>query len=165
MFELKSLSPEAVPQSLERVERYRLLNEPVVAESICYDILQVDPDNQRALVMLILALTDQFADNPALGRAQVLDWIPKLVGEYEQAYYTGIVFERQAQARLKREYPGAGFDAYDLFRSAMEFFEKAEGLLPATNEDAVLRWNHCVRTIDRHSLQPRPRDDSDPGSE
>ena len=34
-FQLKTLSPEAVPRALAKAERYRLLNEPGEAESIC----------------------------------------------------------------------------------------------------------------------------------
>ena len=60
MFELKTLAAEAIPRSLEKAERYRLLNEPAEAESICCDILAVEPDNQQAIVTLLLALTDQF---------------------------------------------------------------------------------------------------------
>src|SRR6266436_320626 len=55
MFELKRLSLEAVPAALERALRYRLLNEPAEAESICHDVLEIDPENQEALVMLLLA--------------------------------------------------------------------------------------------------------------
>ncbi len=36
-FELKTLSPEAVPRALAKAERYRLLNEPGEAESIIYE--------------------------------------------------------------------------------------------------------------------------------
>src|SRR5205809_2184265 len=36
-----------------KAERYRLLNEPGEAESICLDILVVDPENQHAIIMLI----------------------------------------------------------------------------------------------------------------
>ena len=54
MFELKTLSPEAVPRSLAKAERYRLLNEPGEAQSICLDVLDTDPDNQEAIATLIL---------------------------------------------------------------------------------------------------------------
>ena len=54
MYELKRLTKEAVPRALEKAERYRLLNEPTEAESICQDILRVEPDNQPALVVLLL---------------------------------------------------------------------------------------------------------------
>ena len=59
-FELKTLHAEALPRALEKAERYRLLNEPSEAESICLDVLAIDRDNQAALVTLLLALTDQF---------------------------------------------------------------------------------------------------------
>lgn len=165
MFDLKTISPAAVPQSLERVERYRLLNEPAVAESICLDILRVDPDNQKAAVMLILALTDQFVENPALNAARVLELVPKLESEYDRTYYSGIVYERQGKARLKREYPGAGFDAYELLLEAMHWFEKAEPIRPEANEDAVIRWNNCARLIDSHGLAARPQDETQLSSE
>jgi hypothetical protein len=50
MAELKQLHKDAIPAALEKAERYRLLNEPGEAESICLDILAVDPDNQRAVI-------------------------------------------------------------------------------------------------------------------
>jgi hypothetical protein len=165
MFEFKTLSKEAIPNSLERVERYRLLNEPAVAESICHDILHVEPDHQQALVMLILAKTDQFDHNATLGINQVLEIVPRLHGEYERAYYAGIIYERQARARLNRDYPGAGFDAYDFFHEAMDCFEKAEAIHPAANEDAILRWNNCARVITAHNLRPRPQDEVEHGLE
>jgi hypothetical protein len=46
MSELKSLHKDAIPAALGKAERYRLLNEPGEAESICLDILHVDPENQ-----------------------------------------------------------------------------------------------------------------------
>jgi hypothetical protein len=165
VFELKMLSKEAIPRSLERVERYRLLNEPAVAESICHDILHVESEHQQALVMLILVTTDQFAENPAVGINQALELIPRLHSEYERAYYSGIIYERQAKARLGRDYPGAGFDAYDLFHEAMDWFEKAEAIHPDANEDTVLRWNNCARLIMANRLKFRPRDETEQGIE
>ncbi|OGG54072.1 MAG: hypothetical protein A3F84_17525 [Candidatus Handelsmanbacteria bacterium RIFCSPLOWO2_12_FULL_64_10] len=165
MFQIKTLSKEAIPKALERVERYRLLNEPAVAVSICQDILQVEPGHQQALVMLILALTDQFSQNASVGMNQVLELVPRLQGDYERAYYTGIIHERQARARLNRSYPGSEFDAHDLLREAMTWFEKAETLRAAGDEDAVLRWNTCARIVMERNLKPRPRDDSRPSLE
>src|SRR5215470_8103915 len=65
MLELKPLSKEGIPRALGRVERYRLLNEPEQAESICEDILRSDPENQEALRSLLLAMTDQFGPGSA----------------------------------------------------------------------------------------------------
>src|SRR5262245_22833338 len=102
MFSLKTISPDAIPGALERVERYRLLNEPELAESICEDVLSIEPDNQRALVMLLLALTDQFHNDRAgcMGRAREL--LDRLHSEYERLYYAGIICERRGLARLSR---------------------------------------------------------------
>src|SRR5262245_24277762 len=111
-FELKTLSTEAVPRALAKAERYRLLNEPGEAESICLDALRIDPDNQQALPTLLLALTDQFDDNPS-SIADAWDIVGRLRDDYERAYYSGIVFERRAKAQLRHAAPGCGPRAYE----------------------------------------------------
>ena len=135
-----------------------MLNEPRVAESICLDVLEVDAEHQQALVMLVLSLSDQFDDGAGGGAdRRALELVPRLQREYDRFYYTGIIHERQARARLRRGYPGAGFDAYELYRKAMDFFERADRLQPGAGEDAVLRWNCCARALAQNDLQPRPR--------
>jgi hypothetical protein len=153
MFELKPIHREALPNALKKAELYRLLNEPAQAESICYDILQVEPENQRALITLLLALTDQFDQGLPLKSPQEL--LPRLHDEYEHAYYAGIIYERKARAQLNGGIPGGGFVAYELLREAMFWYERAEALHPPDNDDATLRWNACVRTISARRLQPR----------
>ncbi len=106
-FALKSLSESAIPEALERAERYRLLNEPSQAESICLDVLSIDPANQTALITLLLALTDQFGEDVSPTRAREV--LPALKGEYERAYYAGIISERSARARLKQGLPRSEF--------------------------------------------------------
>src|SRR4029079_510486 len=96
-FELKTLSPEAVDRALARAERYRLLNEPGQAVSICLDGLDVQPENQTALTTLLLALTDQF-DSDSSSVSDAWDTVSRLRDPYERAYYSGIVFERRAIA-------------------------------------------------------------------
>ncbi len=106
MFTLKKISATGIERALEKVERYRLLNEPGDAESICLDVLEVEPDNQRALVALLLARTDQFQH----GRGTVAaprEVLPRLTSEYQRAYYAGIICERWARARHARGAPGA----------------------------------------------------------
>jgi tetratricopeptide (TPR) repeat protein len=161
-FELKKLSPEAIPSALERAERYRLLNEPVQAESICLDILGVEPDNQHALVCLLLALSEQFGENITEKLDRAWSILPKLRDEYQQSYYQGILLERQARLYMRSDAPGSNFSAYDLFKEAMRLYEKAEKLRPASNDEAVLRWNTCARTIMGGKLQARPLDDFRP---
>jgi hypothetical protein len=149
MFQLKPLSNDAVQSALAKAERYRLLNEPGEAESICLDVLDVDPANQAAHIALILALTDQFGSDPgAYGRAQAL--VPRLSGEYERAYYAGIVAERRAKAQLAHAGYAAVHGVHDWLMEAMSHFEQAERVRPAGNDDALLRWNACARFLMRH---------------
>ena len=148
MFELKPLTREAIPAALAKAERYRLLNEPALAESICLDILAIDPGNQAALVILILSLSDQFEHGGSAGEARAL--LARLDDEYSRAYYAGIICERQARASMHLDRPGSHFHAYAAFRDAMEWYEKAEGLRPAGNDDALLRWNTCARLLARN---------------
>jgi hypothetical protein len=92
-FELKPISADAVPRALAKAERYRLLSEPAEAESICLDALRADPDNNEAIVMLILALTDQFGESVPSVAVQALELAERLREPYEHAYYSGIVWE------------------------------------------------------------------------
>jgi hypothetical protein len=148
-FQLKTLSPEAVTRALARAERYRLLNEPGEAQSICLDALEVQPDNQTALTTLLLALTEQF-DNDTACVAEAWTTVARLRDDYERAYYSGIVYERRAKARLRHETPGSGPQAYEWLREAMTWYEKAEAIRPSANDDALLRWNACARLIMRN---------------
>jgi hypothetical protein len=160
-FELKSLSESAIPEALDRAERYRLLNEPWQAESICLDVLSIDPGNQPALITLLLALTDQFGEDVSPARAREV--LPALKGEYERAYYAGIISERSARARMKQRFPEAHFVAYREFMDAMRRYEEAEALRPEGNDDAILRWNTCARTLMRHhDLRPQPQESPQP---
>lgn len=158
MFELKPITKDAIPRALDKAERYRLLNEPSDAESICLDILRIDPENQKALVVMLLAITDQFDGFHAdAGRAMAV--LHRLHDEYQRAYYAGIIHERRAKAHLKKGGPGSGYAAYDGFREAMSFYEKAQALRPAGNDDSILRWNACARVLDDHpSLGPAPQE-------
>jgi len=158
MFELKPLSKEAVASALEKAKHYRLLNEPGAAESICLDILEIEPNNQEALVTLVLAMSDRLARDYAVGDTQTQDYLSRIEDEYERTYYTGIIYERRAKAVLDRGMPLSASNAYELFRQAMNWFDKAEAIRPAGNDDAILRWNGCARIVMRNKLEPREMD-------
>lgn len=162
MFELKPLSHDAVQQALEKAHHYRLLNEPTAAESICLDVLEIEPDNQQALITLLLALTDRISRGHARGAAQAREVLPRLKDEYHRAYYAGLISERQAKARLNQAGPGGGYDAYDWLHEAMKFYEQAERIRPAGNDDPILRWNACARIIMRNHLTARPSEGEEP---
>jgi len=159
MSELKKLHKDAIPAALEKAERYRLLNEPAEAESICLDILAIDPENQPAIIALLLALTDRFEKGYGVSDAQTKQLLTRLKSEYDRFYYCGIVAERRAKVKLRQNTPGCRFQAYDLFREAMEWFEKAEAIRPADNDEALLRWNTCARIIERNKLVPREEEE------
>ena len=153
MFQLKNISRDSIPSAIEKAERYRLLDEPGMAESICLDILEVDPNNARTVIILLLAITDQFDTSSSgdVNRAQQL--LPRLQSEYERLYYAGIIKEREGMAILNRS-RGGQFAVYEWLNEAMEFYERAEAVRPPGNDDAILRWNTCARQIMRHHLQP-----------
>ncbi len=155
MFNLRPLSKEAIPAALEKAMRYRLLNEPGDAESICLDVLQLEPNNQQALVTLLLAMTDHVAKGYAIGDTQIKKVLACLSDDYERAYYSGIVSERYAKVQLNLGTPFGKFIAYDSLREAMTWFEKAEAIRPPGNDDAILRWNTCARMIQNNQLVPR----------
>ena len=148
MFALKPLDTNAIPAALQKAERYRLLNEPGEAESICLDVLEADPNNQPARIALLLALTDQFSeDGHAYERARAV--LSQVGGDYERAYYGGMIAERRAKAQAARRHV-ASSSVYEWIVDAMENYARAEKLRPAGNDDAVLRWNACVRFLERH---------------
>jgi hypothetical protein len=160
-FELKRIGAESIPEALAKVERYRLLNEPRLAESICLDILAVAPENQEAIVALLLARTDQFGDGAS--QASALELVARIESEYLRAYYGGIIWERAAHQHLRQARPNSPSAAYHALRQAMDLYEKAESLRPAGNDDAILRWNTCARVIMRnHSIRPLPFEEPHP---
>jgi hypothetical protein len=147
MIELKPLSKAAIPAALAKAERYRLLNEPGQAESICLDILAIDDGNQDALITLLLALTDQFDDIEASSRAAraVGEVVLRLQDDYQRSYYAGIICERRGRSHLRQGRLASA--AVEWLREAMSYYERAEHLRPEGNDDAVLRWNACVRLL------------------
>jgi hypothetical protein len=162
MFELKPISHDSVAGALAKVERYRLLNEPSAAESICHDILQIEPGNQAATINLILALTDQIPhDTRAF--ADALATVSHLDSPYDRAYYAGIAWERRAKARYQAGGPGAHRYVYEWIVTALQLFETAEPLRLQGNDDALLRWNACIRFLNRHrELAPAAEDVAEP---
>lgn len=148
--QLKPITHEGIPAALQKAERYRLLNDSSAAESICLDVLEIDPTNQEALVSLLLAITDQFLEEMSDGVHRAREVLPRLSDEYERVYYTGIIFERRARAQLHRGALGSAEVASEGFREAMRWYERAESMRPAGNDEAILRWNTCARMLGRH---------------
>jgi hypothetical protein len=156
VFELKPLTRAGIERALTKVERARLLNDPWTAESICRDILDVEPHHQEALISLLLSLTDRFRGwggaRASVEEARSL--LPRLESPYDRAYYAGIICERKGTATLRRNVEGTGPIAHRWLTEGMKHYEEAEALRPEGNDDALVRWNACARLI---MLNPRVR--------
>jgi hypothetical protein len=162
-FELKPLSAAGVAGAIDKARQYRLLNEPGTAESICRDILLVDPEHREGRILLVLTLTDMFTRGLSGRFEEAHQQAQGLRDPYERAYYTGIVFERRAKAHLRANAPQSGVIAYDWLRRAMVAFEEAERLRPPGDDQAILRWNGCVRRLRAHpELRPAAEEPGTP---
>ena len=165
-FTPKMITREGVPAALEKANRYRLLNEPAAAESICLDILAVDAGNQQARILQLLAVTDQLDEELSSGFRRARELLAGIDDEYRRTYYEGIACERFAMARLKQRMPGGAEAAYEWLRKAMDAFERAEAMRPAGNDEAILRWNTCARILARNpTLQPAAPEAYEPALE
>jgi hypothetical protein len=154
-FELKPLTAAGIPGAIDKAKQYRLLNEPGTAESICRDILLLEPRHHEGVILLLLTLTDMFSRGIAGRFEEALQLAQSLPDAYERAYFTGIVYERRGKAHHRLHAPQSGMIAYDWLRRAMVAFEQAEQLRPHGDDQAILRWNSCVRRL-RASPELRP---------
>jgi hypothetical protein len=143
--ELKPISRTGIPEAISKVELYRYLNEPGEAESICRDILAAEPDNQTALRLLGLAITDQFTGQVSDRYSEADRLFRGLTSEYERFYYLGILQERKAKSQLRAGRPP--HTVHPIFEEAMGLFEAAEKIRPPNNDESILRWNRCVRLL------------------
>jgi len=152
---LKKITREGVATALQKAHRYRVLSDSAAAESICLDVLAVEPQNEEALVMHVLAITDQFGAGHAddLKRAETA--VERLSDPYKRAYYRGILAERWAKGILARNLPRGERMAWEWVERAFEAYGAAEELRSPGNDEAILRWNACVRLLAVHP-QVRP---------
>ena len=125
-------------------------------------MLAVEPDNQRVLVLLLLAVTDQFVESVAGKLDQAKDLLGKLSDDYQRAYYHGLIHEREARACLHRASPGAGYAAHQGLTDAMRFYEDAQAIRPFGSDEALLRWNTCARIIMHHPEIQKSEETSTP---
>jgi tetratricopeptide (TPR) repeat protein len=144
-YKVKRISIAGIAEAIAKAELYRSLNEPEEAESICRDILTIEPQHQLALRLLGLALTDQFTGGASDHYRETEEIFRQLKDPYERLYYTGILQERRAKAQLKTGQLPHSLAA--LFDQALHLFAEAEKIRPAGNDDAILRWNRCVRLL------------------
>ena len=142
---VKPIALNSVAAALSKAERYRYLNQPEEAESICQDILAVEPANQQAVRLCGLTITDQFTGESGDRYAEAEKLFLSLADAYERAYYEGVLLERRAKMQLR-----AGYSTHiirPVFEHAMRCFEAAQKIKPEGNDDSILRWNRCVRLL------------------
>jgi tetratricopeptide (TPR) repeat protein len=142
---LKTISKSGIAEAIAKAELYRYLNEPEEAESICRDILAADPKHMLGLRTLGLAITDQFTGGPSDRYADVEKIFQSLADAYERNYYTGLLCERRVKAQLRAG--RAPHTLLPLLEKALQCFGDAEKISPPGNDDAILRWNRCVRLL------------------
>lgn len=145
MRDMRRIHIESIPRALELAERYRLLNEPEQAASICYDVLAVDPENPLAIRALFLAVTEQFAHRRGTRLEEAERLASRMPTEFERTYFAGVASERWARAKLQTGEHAAM--AASWIHKAMDLYTSAEKLSPPGNDDSILRWNACARLL------------------
>lgn len=162
-FELKRLHEDSIDRAFEKMKRYRLLGEPDEAESICRDLLAIDPDMRDAKVGLLLCLTDQFGKRLVERWTDAVATLDTFEDDYDIAYYSGIMCERRAKAHYKRQTPQSGHLAHTWLEKAMEWYEKASECRRSGDDSPLLRWNSCARMImSNPDINPESAEDTGP---
>lgn len=163
---IKPITREGVAAALQKAHRYRVLNDSVAAESICLDVLAAEPNNVEAQAMHVLAITDQFAGVHGEDRSRAKEAVARITDPYKNAYYNGVICERWAKAVHNRGGPQAAEISFDWLEKAMTWYAKAEEMSTPGNDEAILRWNTCVRMMTRDPhLRPREADAWEPSLE
>lgn len=142
---LKIISKSGIPEAIAKAELYRYLNEPEEAESICRDVLAAEPKHMLGLRTLGLAITDQFTGGATDRYSEVEAIFQRLAEPYERVYYLGLLCERRVKAQLRAG--RAPHTLLPLLEKALQYFGEAEKIHPPGNDDAILRWNRCVRLL------------------
>lgn len=151
ILELKPISTPTLSEAITRADACRLYNDPELAETICLEVFAVQPDNQHNLRTLILVIGDLLVKpGSRVSAHEGLAHVARLESAYERAFYSGLLAEREGRAFLLRTHG----DAYASFRQAMDWYEQADALGEPDNHEARLRYNACVRTLEREELEP-----------
>jgi tetratricopeptide (TPR) repeat protein len=146
---LKKLPSGDLAYAVKKAMLYRELSQPEEAESMCKDVLEVDPKHQDALRVLGLALTDRFKEVAVGLFEEAMHVFARLENEYDRVYHEGVAWERLGKAHLER---GEGHGALGALEHAIEHYERAEKIAPPGDPDPILRFNRCVRLLQSHPL-------------
>ena len=148
------IDKNAINATLDKAKQYRSLLEPELTISICLDIFAIDENNQEALVIYILAMTDLYTHtNAKVPEQKITNAIQQLNSEFHRLYYQGIALERKARSLMKNTMSRSF--AYNLLIEAITLYEDAQKISLEKCDDSILRYNACVRTIKNEHLSPR----------
>ena len=101
-FELKKLPHASLDAAIAKAEHYRDLNQPEEAESICLDVLDLEPQHAKAWKLLGLAITDRFPTGRVGLLEQAIQAFENLPDHYERTYHLGVAWERAAKAHVEK---------------------------------------------------------------
>ena len=165
MADMKPLPRNDVEAVLALARRCREAGEPDAAESMCLDALEIAPDNQDVLMLLLLARIDLLDRGFPRGVERAREVLPRLAGEYEKAFYAGLICDRQARVVLSQRGNRSGHISWEWFQFALDHYTEAARVDPQNLEPA-LRANSCTRLIarNRHCV-PGPSDREEHGIE
>ena len=138
-----------------------MLNEPGEAESICLDILETDPENQPALITLLLALTDRFSKGYGVSDTQANHCSRGSRANTSAPTTRGFWPSAGPRRNSRRDTPGPVITPTMIVRSDAAVRE-GRNVRPPGNDDALLRWNTCARMMAKNKLAARDEDRTEP---
>ena len=134
-------------------------------ESICLDILELDPNHRSTLDLLLRCRIELLKKGLPQSVARAQELIPQLDSDFDQAFYSGMIREAQARYLLEKRGRATSGVAYSWFRHAMDDFAAASNL-DAGRVEPKLHWNACLRTLENNpQCVPPPEDGEDHGIE
>lgn len=163
--DLKILETGEIDAALAAAEACWSRSEVEVAQSICQDILEADPDHPTALELLFLSRVALLSKGLPKGVERAQELIPRFGSEFDRAFFSGVLRETQARYLLERRGRHSSFVAYSWFRHAMDDFDEASTKDPNRPEPR-LHWNACLRTLQANpQCVPAPEEMEDHGIE
>ena len=149
-YKVKRISTAGIAEAIAKAELYRSLNEPEEAESICRDILAIEPQHQLALRLLGLALTDQFTGHGSDRYRETEEIFRQLKDPYERLYYTGIT----ARAARESAAQGRATASFTVQRSSTMLYTLSQRLRKSVRQETTMPSFAGIVACDCFKIQP-----------
>ena len=141
-YRVKRISTAGIAEAIAKAELYRSLSEPEEAESICRDILTIEPQHQLAL--RLLGLPDRSVHRSWVRSYREAEEIFQQLNDRMNG--TTTLGSRTSDARKRSSKPGNCLLTVQALRTGSYLSQRLRNS-PAENDDAILRWNRCVRLL------------------